>query len=698
MNRLSRRDVLRYGLGSALGAALALRTKVRADEVRPNFLFINIDDLAWNAMGFTGRFPFLETPNIDRLAREGLTFENAFVTISLCSPSRACSLTGCHAHKHDVRINEAHDPHPSLPTYPQLLQKAGYATAHIGKWHMKPVSDPRPGFDYWLSFQGQGVYADPMLNENGREFQAQGYMTDLLSNYAVAWLKQSRGKPFCLNLWHKAVHGPFTPPDRHKNDYLGESLPQPPNWEDDFADKPAWIRRSARYGARRDEWMDSEGKPIPESIPPYPWNGQDKTRFNYLRSIKAIDEGLGRILDVLEAQGQLANTCIIFTSDNGYFLGEHRRGDKRLAYEESMRIPMVVRFPKLVKAGITRDEMVLNIDVAPTLLELAGAPAPEGMHGASFAPLLRGETTRWRDAFLYEYFEEGWLPGIPTMLAVRTPEWKYIMYPDRPEEREELYDLTKDAIEMHNLAGDPAHARTLGKMRAELKRLKRKTGYDDPVPPRKSTPLTLALSYAMTDIKDGVLPDHSGNGWDARVVGAAPEVTPEGLRFTGDTPVALQPLPKAFDLGSLPLSLGVWLTPEAANGVAVSVGGQSHGFALYLDDGILCFAIRSSGALAVVRGDKPLELGRRVHVAGILTGRPNLRLYVDGRLAGEAGTPGFVHARPNEGLTLGADPSTLVGDYTEAAPWRGVLGALEIHWGELDEKAIRGSVRKGRAR
>ncbi len=697
MNHLSRRDLLRFGLGSALGAALALPSRARAAGDRPNFLFINIDDLAWNAMGFTGRFPFLKTPNIDRIAREGVDFKNAFVTISLCSPSRACSLTGCYAHKHDVRTNEGRDSHPGLPTYPQVLQEAGYATAHVGKWHMRPTAEPRPGFDYWLSFRGQGVYTDPTLNENGREFQAKGYMTDILSDYAVAWLKQARDKPFCLNLWHKAVHGPFTPPDRDRNAFLGETLPQPPNWDDDYADKPPWIRRSTKYGARREPWQASEGMPVPERIPPYPWNGRDRNRMNYLRSIQAIDEGLGRIFDLLEAQGQLDNTCIIFTSDNGFFLGEHRRGDKRLAYEESMRIPLLVRFPKRAKPGTAREEMVLNIDVAPTLIDLAGEPVPGEMQGRSLAPLLRGGTPRWRKSFLYEYFEEAWLPGIPTMLAVRTPQWKYITYPDRPGEGEELYDLVHDPIEMHNLAQDPAHARTLGRMRAELKRLKREAGYDDPVPPRMKILLTLALSYAMTDLKDGVLPDHSGHGWDARVRGKAPESAATGLRFTGEERIGLEPLPKAFDPKANPLSFGLWLSPETPNGVALSVGGQSHGFALYLDRGVPCFAIRSSGAPSVVRGNKPLTLGHRTHVACVLTGDPKLRLYVNGKLAGEASTPGFVNARPNEGLTLGGDPASAVGDYAEAFPWRGELGALELYWGEVDEKTIRGWVRKGRS-
>lgn len=481
--RITRREALRTiaatGAGLALGKPLA--ASVRAPRARPNVVVILTDDQRWDAMGCAGH-PFVRTPNIDRIAAEGMRFTNAFVTTSLCAPSRASFLTGTYAHTHLVRTNEGMEFSADFRHFPAVLRDDGYDTAFIGKWHMRPDPRPRPGFDYWVSFKGQGEYVNPQLNENGRDFQAQGYMTDLLTEYAVNWLRGRGSRPFCLYLAHKAVHGPFTPAPRHAGLYRDVEMEKPASFDDTLADKPKWMRASMVRGARREEWLARQDQPVPDEIPPGKWNPRDHGRLNYFRTLAAVDESVGRVLEALEQLAALDSTVVVFASDNGYFHGEHRRGDKRLMYEESIRIPLLMRYPPLVAAGGTAEEIILNIDLAPTLLDMAGAAAPQHVQGRSFRPLLAGEPYQARSSFLYEYWREEWLPGIPTMVGVRSRRWKYVTYPEIAD-LDELYDLVNDRHEMRNLALDPLHAPQTDVMRRELERLKRETGYVAPTPP-----------------------------------------------------------------------------------------------------------------------------------------------------------------------------------------------------------------------
>lgn len=422
---------------------------------RPNIVFIYTDDQRWDALGCMGH-PFLQTPHIDRLAREGALFRNAFVTTPLCSPSRASFLTGQYVHTHGVKGNRDNAAlSRQLVTFPRVLQGAGYETAYIGKWHMGNDDAPRPGFDRWVSFKGQGVYNDPPLNVDGKVVKATGYMTDLLTDYAVEFIRKERTKPFCLCLGHKAVHGPFTPAARHKTLYADQAITRAPNAQDTLEGKPALTRKLA-----------NSKQPVPR---PGGGSGDELIR-SQLRGLVAVDEGVGRLLQALTETKQLDNTLVIYTSDNGYFWGEHGLGDKRAAYEESIRIPLLMRYPKLIKAGTTIDGMVLNIDVAPTVCAVAGVPAPKSMEGLSLVPLLQGHTAGWRPAILTEYFAEVMYPRIPTWQAVRTPRWKYIHYPEL-EGMDELYDLQADPHEMKNLIKDPAAQPALRELRQELARL-----------------------------------------------------------------------------------------------------------------------------------------------------------------------------------------------------------------------------------
>jgi N-acetylglucosamine-6-sulfatase len=420
---------------------------------RPNFVVILADDMATGLFGAGRRHPGVELRNLERLAARGVQFENAFVTTSLCGPSRASLLTGLYAHTHGVVTNEAGDIPSDLATYPQLLRGAGYRTAYVGKWHLDQANaGPRPGFDYWLSFHGQGVYDDPVLNENGVERRRSGYMTDLLTDSAAGWLReQTPDRPFLLVLAHKAAHAPFEPAPRHTAAFADLQMPEPANFRDDYAGKPAWQRRYVRCGGTASAFTQCPD-PQPARVPGGGWAARDAGRIDYMRTLLGLDESVGTLVDTLQARGLDRNTYVLFMSDNGFFLGEHRLGDKRLAYEESIRVPMVMAGPGLAPRVV--GGMALNIDVAPTLLELAGLGAQPAMQGRSLVKMLRGELAGVRDSFLYEYGVDGYLPAIPAIQAVRTGGRIYVRYPGRPGE-EELYDFASDPRQVTNLAARP---------------------------------------------------------------------------------------------------------------------------------------------------------------------------------------------------------------------------------------------------
>jgi N-acetylglucosamine-6-sulfatase len=341
--------MIRYILLIAIFFSLNLFSQ--KTENKPNFLFILVDDQPYDAVGFSNRYPFLKTPNIDKLAKEGVNVENFFVTQSICSPSRASFLTGTYPHIHGVNQNNKHvDPDWSnYAPYSSHLQKSGYETAHIGKIHMAWKRDKehiRPGFDYWFSFIGQGKYFDPKVNDNGVEMQLEGYMTDILTDKTIDWLKNKRdpNKPFSLNLWHKAVHEKHLPAPRHKDLYNNEDLPTPPydTHKETFKGKPEWLRRKT-YGFK---WNKNDK--IPDELPEITWPINKNKYMQLLRSLIAVDESLGEVIKTLDEMGELENTVIIYSSDNGYFMGDHTFLDKRLAYENSMRVPMIIRYPKLI--------------------------------------------------------------------------------------------------------------------------------------------------------------------------------------------------------------------------------------------------------------------------------------------------------------------------------------------------------------
>ena len=451
-------------------------------DKKPNFLFILVDDQPYDAVGFSNRYPFLKTPNIDKLAKQGVNLENFFVTQSICSPSRASFLTGTYPHIHGVNQNNKYvDPDwENYAPYSTHLQNSGYETAHIGKIHMawkRGKEHIRPGFDYWFSFIGQGQYFDPKVNDNGVEMKLEGYMTDILTDKTIDWLKNKRdpNKPFSLNLWHKAVHERHLPAPRHKDLYKNEDLPTPPydTHKETFKGKPEWLRRKT-YGFK---W--NENDKIPDELPEITWPINKQKYMQLLRSLIAVDESLGQVIKTLDEMGELENTVIIYSSDNGYFMGEHTFLDKRLAYENSMRVPMIIRYPKLITKNSIVKEQCLNIDIAPTILDLAGVKKPSYMQGESMVKLVSGKKDKsWRKSMLFEYYvDDAWPYAGPNQVAVRTNKYKLI---DNflEDDIDELYDLVNDPGEMKNLINDDNYNNAEKELREESIKLQKKYKYN----------------------------------------------------------------------------------------------------------------------------------------------------------------------------------------------------------------------------
>ncbi|MEY4761188.1 MAG: hypothetical protein RLZZ200_1044 [Pseudomonadota bacterium] len=444
-----------------------------ASEQR-NIIFVLVDDLRFDGMGFLQ--PQIRTPNIDRMAREGSYFPNARVTSSLCSPSRASILTGMSARNHGV-VDNNHSSEKGLVYFPSYLKSAGYQTSFFGKWHMGDDSDaPRPGFDKWVSFLGQGNYwpttginesrkaagAVNLLNVDGKRVPQKGYITDELTDYAMEWLEKKRDpkRPFFLYLSHKAVHSDPLPATRHAHQYDGVSFPLPASAADtpeNRAGKPMWVHNQRNTWHGIDFFYHADVK-----MPDY-------LRY-YYATLSAVDDSLGRILNYLEQNHLDRNTLVVFTSDNGYQIGEHGLIDKRTAYEPSVRVPLLAWEPGTVPAGRTENASVRNLDFAPTFLDAAGVKAPPQFEGRSVWSMFRGAAESAREAtpdFVYEYYWEYNFPMTPTTFSIKRGNLKYIQYYG-VYDLEELYDLDADPQEMHNLADRPAYFARRMELRAAL--------------------------------------------------------------------------------------------------------------------------------------------------------------------------------------------------------------------------------------
>ena len=432
-----------------------------------NIVLILSDDHRHDFMGFMEEGPaFLETPNLDRMAMQGAHFRNAFVTTSLCSPSRATILTGQYMHHHRV-VDNQRPVADGTRFFPEYLQEAGYTTGFVGKWHMGHDHDePRKGFNHWVSFKGQGTYFDPELNLNGSRKSFKGYTTDILADQALEWLKTRTDEdPFLLYLSFKAVHYPFQPAPRHHGRYEDKAIDYPmtmANTESNYQTQSNWIRER-RYGIHGIDHMET-GPLDKDPVPSF-----DDLYHRYCETVHGLDENIGRVLDYLDSSKLMENTIVVYLGDNGFALGEHGFYDKRDAFEESIRIPMLAMAPGLIEPGSKIDAMMLNMDLAPTLLAAANINIQKSMKldGQSALPWLRGETIPWRDHILYEYHWEWNFPATPTTLAIRGDRYKYIYY-HGVWDRNGFYDLETDPNERVNLIKIPAYQEQILSMRSQL--------------------------------------------------------------------------------------------------------------------------------------------------------------------------------------------------------------------------------------
>jgi arylsulfatase A-like enzyme len=474
-----------------------------APKAKPNFLFIFCDDHSFQTLSAYGH-GLNKTPNIDRIAAAGMRFNKCYVTNSICGPSRAVVITGKYSHMNGFYTNTGDVFDGKQQTMPKLLQAAGYATAMIGKWHLE--SDPT-GFDYWKVLPGQGQYYNPAFIENGKRIQQTGYATDIIGDDALDWLqnKRDKSKPFYLQFWHKAPHREWEPAIRHLNLYKDITVPEPTTLFDDYSGRGRAAHEQdmtiAKTMTRKDlklefpknlndeqlkAWhaaYDAENEAFEKANlqgdAAVRWKYQRYMK-DYMRCIAAVDENVGRVLDYLEKSGLAKNTIVIYSSDQGFYNGEHGWFDKRWMYEESLRTPLLVSVPG-ASGSVNDKDIVSNVDFAPTILDLAGLPVPSDMQGRSFAPILKGQTPAdWRKSFYYHYYE---FPG-PHMVqrhdGVTDGRYKLIHFYDINEW--EMYDLKTDPYELKSVYNDPSYAAERQRLEAELVKLKTELKVPDPDP------------------------------------------------------------------------------------------------------------------------------------------------------------------------------------------------------------------------
>jgi len=665
----------------AIVATIGEPHRVRAASRRPNIIFVFADDHAYHAISAYGS-KINKTPNIDRLAREGMLFLNNFCTNSLCAPSRAVVLTGKHSHLNGIRTNRDRFD-GSQQTFPKLLQKAGYQTAMVGKWHLKSAPT---GFDFWEVLPGQGVYYNPPMKTARGITKHVGYTTDIIADVALDWLKTKRdpNKPFLLMYQNKAPHRRWEPGPKYLTLYDGVTIPEPATLFDDYAHRSSAARTQEMMIAKNLDDRDLKFIPPKNLLPDQlkAWNaaygpknaafkkagltGKALVRWkyqryikDYLRCIASVDENLGRVLKYLDDTGLSKNTVVVYSSDQSFFLGDHGWFDKRWMYEQSARMPLLVRWPGVVKPGSVNRDLTQNLDFGETFLEIAGAPIPPDMQGRSLVPLLKGHTpTNWRKSIYYHYWEYPGAHSVRRHFGVRTARYKLIHYYNLGEW--ELFDMNKDPDELHSVYADPAYADTVKQLKTELTRLQKLYRDDHP-----TAPLTLSGQKRLRR-------------------------RAQRVRFK-EVLHLKQPDKKLrhdFDPSAKPITVAARCTPTAGDGVLIAQGGASLGYSLYLSEGRPHFAVRNQGDLREVVGRKPLPLGRPVHLAGTLSADGTLTLYIDGKPAARAAGL-LIERRPADGLSVGADTGSFVGQYKSPLQFQGSLTDIRLCWGVPDSAVIR---------
>ena len=684
MTNTSRRDFLRRsGLGLAAAGLSFPRLGKSADAVapgsasqgvrRPNFLFVLTDDQRWDTLscvqkeqGDKARFPWFKTPHMDRIAAEGVRFRNAFVVNSLCAPSRASFLTGCYGHVNGVIDN--HTPFPlTNVTHAALLRAAGYVTGYVGKWHMGSQVE-RPGFDFAASFLGQGRYYDCPFVVNGETKPSTGWVDDVGTEYAIDFLAKNKDKPFLLCVGYKAPHGPCTPPPRRAKDYAGETARPVPS-----LGAPAIYREVAQA-------------PQHAAIA-----GTVKTNLDYFRCIMAADDNLGRLLKTLDDLGLAQDTVVVFAGDNGFYLGEHQLGDKRSAYDESMRIPMLLRYPRRVRGGQAEDHLVLNIDMAPTFLDLAGVPVPPAMQGRSWRPLWEEQAgAGWRRAFFYAYyFERGF--GTPFVTAVRTEQAKLIRYPGH-DEWSELFDLAADPFELNNVWAKPESTELRKQLQTEYERQKAAIGFcvpdyaDQPGQGKgkdqeeRGQPLKAwVLDYRFDHDEGDKVVDassHKNHGTAKGAPLAEGRAGHKARRFDGKGSIGVGKSP------SLNPGVGAWTVEitfksDAPEGIVLAHGGETNGYCLWLEGGRPAFTVVANRTASRVALQQKVTGEWTTVTARWGAGHLSLAAGAD---RAEASLRESLQKQPNDILQIGADlGSQVLGK--EQPHFRGLIESVRIYSG-----------------
>jgi arylsulfatase A-like enzyme len=463
------------------------------ENQQPNIIFIMSDDHAAHAMSCYGS-RINETPQLDRIANEGMRLDNCFCTNSICAPSRATILTGQYNHKNGVKtLGDQFDSRQ--PTIQRILKENNYQTALIGKWHLGHGDSYDPAdFDYWSIFPGQGDYHQPVMIEMGEEKKVEGYATDIVTDMSIEWMgKRDKDKPFMLMCHHKAPHRPWEPDEKHAHLYEDVVIPEPLTFHDDYSGKASAAMEATMRIDRDLTIRDVKGEP-PENLSQKELKSWYYQRYikDYLRCVASIDDNVGRILDFLDDEGLKENTIVVYTSDQGFFLGDHGWYDKRFMYEESLRMPFVIRYPRAIKAGTVTTDFALNVDFPETFLDYAGIEIPDYMQGKSLRPILEGKTPGdWQTSMYYRYWEHLSVEHkVGAHYGIRTHQYKLIYYYgealgatdaiDEPRTPEwELFDLEKDRYEMNNVYHDPAYSETIKQLKEELHRLKKKVGDEE---------------------------------------------------------------------------------------------------------------------------------------------------------------------------------------------------------------------------
>ena len=495
---------MRHSLLFSLLAVLVSSASLGADQ-RPNIVFIFTDDHCEQALSAYDPSR-ITTPNLDRIANEGMRFNRCYVTNAICGPSRAVIQTGKYSHINGF-IRNGNRFNGDQPTFPKMLQKAGYQTAVVGKWHL--ASTPQ-GYDYYDVLKGQGPYYNPPMITSGAEGQPVmrkhiGYTTDIITEKTLSWMKERRdpSKPFMVMYQHKAPHRNWMPGPKYLNWLDDAKIPEPETLWDDYSGRTQSASRQTMTirehlnsrdlkltgrGSMNDEqkkvWDAAYGPKNAAFVKAQPtmsdkeiirWKYQRYVK-DYLRCVKSVDDGVGRVLDYLDDAGLADNTVVIYSSDQGWYLGEHGWFDKRWMYEESLKTPLLVRWPGKIKAGSTSDAIVSNLDFAETFLNIAGTPVPADMQGRSLVPILRGRTpSDWRKSFYYHYYENPGGHNVARHYGVTNGKYKLIHFyalGGQKIDDWEFFDLKQDPEEMKNVYGDPAHASVQTEMMTELSRLR----------------------------------------------------------------------------------------------------------------------------------------------------------------------------------------------------------------------------------